>query len=154
MTDPAAELETFVETLRADRLFEPGATVVVSRAPGRLDVMGGIADYSGSLVLQRTIAEATFAAVQRIDRPVVEVVSVGADAVHDSARDARAWRRADRLRHGEASICGRSRGGARGATTAALGVLHRWRDARARTRARAAAHLGREDRGGVAGTRG
>ncbi len=77
MTDPAADLETFVETLRADRLFEPGAAVVVSRAPGRLDVMGGIADYSGSLVLQRTIAEATFAAVQRIDRPVVEVVSVG-----------------------------------------------------------------------------
>lgn len=26
--------------------------VVVARAPGRLDVMGGIADYSGSLVLQ------------------------------------------------------------------------------------------------------
>jgi L-arabinokinase len=77
MTDPAAELETFVETLRADRLFEPGAAVVVSRAPGRLDVIGGIADYSGSLVLQRTVAEATFAAVQRIDRPVVEVVSVG-----------------------------------------------------------------------------
>ena len=77
MTDPAADLETFVETLRADRLFEPGAAVVVSRAPGRLDVMGGIADYSGSLVLQRTIAEATFAAAQRIDRPVVEVVSIG-----------------------------------------------------------------------------
>lgn len=25
--------------------------IVVARAPGRLDVMGGIADYSGSLVL-------------------------------------------------------------------------------------------------------
>jgi hypothetical protein len=33
--------------------------------------MGGIADYSGSLVLQRPIAEATCAAVQRIDRPVL-----------------------------------------------------------------------------------
>jgi L-arabinokinase len=75
--DPAAEIETFVETLRADRLFEPGALVAVSRAPGRLDVMGGIADYSGSLVLQRTIAEATFAAVQKLDRPVIEVVSIG-----------------------------------------------------------------------------
>lgn len=29
--------------------------VFVARAPGRLDVMGGIADYSGSLVLQVTI---------------------------------------------------------------------------------------------------
>jgi L-arabinokinase len=28
--------------------------VYVARAPGRLDVMGGIADYSGSLVLQVT----------------------------------------------------------------------------------------------------
>ncbi len=28
--------------------------IYVSRAPGRLDVMGGIADYSGSLVLQVT----------------------------------------------------------------------------------------------------
>jgi galactokinase len=26
--------------------------IYIARAPGRLDVMGGIADYSGSLVLQ------------------------------------------------------------------------------------------------------
>jgi L-arabinokinase len=70
-------LDAFLETLRARALFEPGASLTVSRAPGRLDVMGGIADYSGSLVLQRPIAEAAFAAVQRIDRPVLEVVSLG-----------------------------------------------------------------------------
>ena len=63
--------------LRARGLFERGASLTVARAPGRLDVMGGIADYSGSLVLQRPIAEATFAAVQRIDRPVLEIVSIG-----------------------------------------------------------------------------
>jgi len=57
--------------------FEPGANVVVSRAPGRLDVMGGIADYSGSLVLQRPIAEATWAAVQPIERPVLDILSIG-----------------------------------------------------------------------------
>jgi galactokinase len=39
--------------------------------------MGGIADYSGSLVLQRTIAEATFAALQVIDQPVIHLVSLG-----------------------------------------------------------------------------
>jgi L-arabinokinase len=39
--------------------------------------MGGIADYSGSLVLQRPIAEATFAAAQRIERAAVEVISLG-----------------------------------------------------------------------------
>jgi L-arabinokinase len=70
-------VDDFIQTLRSQRLFERGASVTIARAPGRLDVMGGIADYSGSLVLQRPIAEATFAAVQLIDRPEVEIISVG-----------------------------------------------------------------------------
>jgi L-arabinokinase len=70
-------LNPFVDLLRSCGLVEPGVPVSLARAPGRLDVMGGIADYSGSLVLQRTIAEATCAAVQRIDRPVLHIVSVG-----------------------------------------------------------------------------
>jgi L-arabinokinase len=73
----ALTLDTFLEILRSQALVEPGARLAVARAPGRLDVMGGIADYSGSLVLQRPIAEATFAAVQRIDGDVLEIVSVG-----------------------------------------------------------------------------
>ena len=77
IANPTTELEAFVDALRANGLFERGAVLSVSRAPGRLDVMGGIADYSGSLVLQRPIAEATCAAVQRIDRPVLEIVSLG-----------------------------------------------------------------------------
>ncbi len=80
MPDPGDELQAFCDRLRAERLFEPGAEVVVSRAPGRLDVMGGIADYSGSLVLQRPIAEATFAAVQHLDRRVLDIVSLGRPA--------------------------------------------------------------------------
>jgi L-arabinokinase len=72
-----AGLTAFVETLRDRALFERGTTVAVARAPGRLDVMGGIADYSGSLVLERPIAEATWAAAQRLDRPAVEIVSIG-----------------------------------------------------------------------------
>jgi len=43
--------------------------VIVTRAPGRLDVMGGIADYSGSLVLQLPLAEACHVAVQRHPLP-------------------------------------------------------------------------------------
>jgi L-arabinokinase len=39
--------------------------------------MGGIADYSGSLVLQRPIAEATFVALQRTNLPSIEVTSLG-----------------------------------------------------------------------------
>ncbi|HEY7699862.1 MAG TPA: galactokinase family protein, partial [Vicinamibacteria bacterium] len=37
---------------------------VIARAPGRLDVMGGIADYSGSLVLELPIREETRVALQ------------------------------------------------------------------------------------------
>ena len=43
--------------------------VYVARAPGRLDVMGGIADYSGSLVLQLPLAQACHVAVQRHPLP-------------------------------------------------------------------------------------
>ena len=46
------------------RLFLEDADIFVGRAPGRLDVMGGIADYSGSLVLQLPLALACHAAVQ------------------------------------------------------------------------------------------
>lgn len=38
-----------------------GSPFAVARAPGRLDVLGGIADYSGSVVLERPIAEAVIA---------------------------------------------------------------------------------------------
>lgn len=34
--------------------------IIKASAPGRLDVMGGIADYSGSLVLQKAITQQTF----------------------------------------------------------------------------------------------
>jgi galactokinase len=71
------DVDAFLDTLRRQRLVDPGVSIAVARAPGRLDVMGGIADYSGSLVLQRPIAEATYAAVQRLDRPVLEIVSLG-----------------------------------------------------------------------------
>ncbi len=72
-----ADMDQFLDMIRARGLFEGGTSIAVARAPGRLDVMGGIADYSGSLVLQRPIAEGTFAAVQPIDRPVLELVSIG-----------------------------------------------------------------------------
>lgn len=49
--------------------FAKAGQVTVARAPARLDVMGGIADYSGSLVLEGTLARAAYAAVQlRRDR--------------------------------------------------------------------------------------
>src|SRR5215207_1591475 len=65
------------ETLskRADH-FEPQSEITIARAPGRLDVMGGIADYSGSLVLELPIAEATFVALQKDETRRLSIVSL------------------------------------------------------------------------------
>ncbi|KZV49017.1 L-arabinokinase-like [Dorcoceras hygrometricum] len=53
------------ESQAAAAMFNWEEEIIVSRAPGRLDVMGGIADYSGSLVLQMPIREACHVAIQR-----------------------------------------------------------------------------------------
>lgn len=58
------------------QLFVEGTPIHVARAPGRLDVMGGIGDYSGSLVLEMPIAEAAFAAMQRVPDGGVIIVSL------------------------------------------------------------------------------
>lgn len=75
------DVDQFMDMVRTRALFERGMPIAVARAPGRLDVMGGIADYSGSLVLQRPIAEGTCAAVQVLDRPTLELVSLGRSPV-------------------------------------------------------------------------
>lgn len=49
----------------ATAFFNWEEEIFVARAPGRLDVMGGIADYSGSLVLQMPIKEACHVALQK-----------------------------------------------------------------------------------------
>ncbi len=52
--------------------FRPGEEILVSRSPGRLDLMGGNDDYTGGLVFEATIQEAVMVAVQaRLDRRVV-----------------------------------------------------------------------------------
>ena len=83
------DASTFIETLnKLDQnpssetrgLFDQKAELVVARAPGRLDVMGGIADYSGSLVLEAPILEATFVALQRRPDRRLTIVSLAEDA--------------------------------------------------------------------------
>ena len=52
--------------------FARGQEILVSRAPGRLDLMGGNDDYTGGLVFEATIREAVMVAAQgRLDRRVV-----------------------------------------------------------------------------------
>ncbi len=60
----------------ARALFDPEHEIIVTRAPGRLDVMGGIADYSGSLVLQLPLKEATLAAIQLNPSRRLRIVSL------------------------------------------------------------------------------
>ena len=65
----------------AAELFSWSKSFHVSRAPGRLDVMGGIADYSGARVLQMPIAEACLVALQvQPESRSVRVLSFGATA--------------------------------------------------------------------------
>jgi L-arabinokinase len=64
----------------ARSLFDPEKEVIVTRAPGRLDVMGGIADYSGSSVLQLPLKEAVCAALQLVPVRKLRLVSLGAKA--------------------------------------------------------------------------
>ena len=79
------DVSQFLETLSAlhdhalpqlRTFFDPHAELTITRAPGRLDLMGGIADYSGSLVLELPIAEATLVALQKDQAPRVSVVSL------------------------------------------------------------------------------
>jgi L-arabinokinase len=48
-----------------------------AEAPGRLDVMGGVADYSGALVLETPIRATTKVAIERIDEPTLYFSSRG-----------------------------------------------------------------------------
>jgi galactokinase len=57
-------------------LFAKKSPIFIARAPGRLDIMGGIGDYSGSLVLELPVAEAALAAVQNPTTDDVIVVSL------------------------------------------------------------------------------
>lgn len=60
--------EQVVSELRSSgAFFSVTWPVYISRAPGRLDLMGGNVDYTGGMVFQATIREATWAAAQRRD---------------------------------------------------------------------------------------
>lgn len=58
------------------RTFFARDEITIARAPGRLDVMGGIADYSGSLVLELPTSEATIVALQKENARRLSIVSL------------------------------------------------------------------------------
>ncbi len=75
------DAERFLGALNGQgNFFDTHAPLCVGRAPGRLDLMGGIADYSGSLVLELPLGVATWVAIQPTDEPVITLFSTGIEA--------------------------------------------------------------------------
>ena len=81
-TTNLTDVEAFIEMLKSSKsareLFD-NKELFVARAPGRLDVMGGIADYSGSLTLEMPVAEATLCALQKQEARIINIVSLNAE---------------------------------------------------------------------------
>jgi galactokinase len=69
-----SDVARFLTLLNAQTAyFTPDRPLYLARAPGRLDLMGGIADYSGALVLQLPLALATRVAAQLTAEPLLVV---------------------------------------------------------------------------------
>ncbi|PYS70009.1 MAG: GHMP kinase [Acidobacteria bacterium] len=68
-----------LRSLDQNDFFSASRELIVTRAPGRLDVMGGNADYSGSLVLQLPIADATHVALQTVASNRIRILSLGSN---------------------------------------------------------------------------
>ena len=60
--------------------FPRGAPITFAVAPGRLDVIGGIADYSGATVLEATIGPRTVVGMRRREDGQIRVMTVGPEA--------------------------------------------------------------------------
>jgi galactokinase len=85
-TQPLPDSARFFATVNAHAgFFDPSVPLVVARTPGRLDVMGGIADYSGSLVLELPLGVAAFAAAQPAPEPALTIRSLQAAAIDAQA---------------------------------------------------------------------
>jgi L-arabinokinase len=72
---------------RVRDFFAGASPLFVARAPGRLDVMGGIADYSGALVLQLPLRRSTLAVVQQQAAPRCDIATLRAGTWHCVSMD-------------------------------------------------------------------
>lgn len=69
----------------------PTRGFAVGEAPGRLDVFGGVADYSGSLVLQTPLAVTTRVRISAIDEPVLRLTTLHAGEARSVCVNAPEW---------------------------------------------------------------
>jgi len=67
LLDTHPDLQKFhhnIKSLVDDKYFKKNKGIYINRTPGRLDLMGGNDDYTGGLVFEKTIQEATLVAIQ------------------------------------------------------------------------------------------
>ena len=65
-------IELVLKLCQENGFFDPDQSIYINRTPGRLDLLGGNDDYSGGLVFETTIREATLVALQaRLDERVI-----------------------------------------------------------------------------------
>jgi L-arabinokinase len=95
----------FCERVSRHALFERSGAICVARAPGRFDVLGGIADYSGSLVLGLSTEAAALVGAQitadgratavsgrrRASLPLDELVELPLEALARCLSGAEGW---------------------------------------------------------------
>jgi galactokinase len=71
------DVENFLNTIQhntgEDLYFLPDEKIYIARSPGRMDLMGGNDDYTGGLVFEATIQEATRVAVQTRDDAQIKI---------------------------------------------------------------------------------
>lgn len=94
-------LAAFEDCLRREgaEIFQRRRTITVGRAPARIDCMGGIADYSGSVVFEGPLREAAVVAFQQRDDALLRALSISSDR-DDPPRRAEHDLRAFRARGG------------------------------------------------------
>ena len=76
-----ADLERLIQEDSADIFgpfgFQKGGKVIVTRAPARLDIMGGVADYCGANVFEMTLERIAIAACQAREDRHLRAVTLG-----------------------------------------------------------------------------
>jgi galactokinase len=75
-----ARFELGIEKQVQNGYFQKDVDILVNRTPGRLDLMGGNDDYTGGLVFETTIREATFVAIQARSDQMVRFYNPGVKA--------------------------------------------------------------------------
>jgi L-arabinokinase len=76
---PHPDLNVYLKSLKRDfgGIFAPNRTISIARAPGCLNIMGGIANYTGSTGLAKPVSPSTIVGVQQRTDKRILIKSLG-----------------------------------------------------------------------------